>query len=126
MGRDKTKAKSSRGRPASTPKEREDEMINLAMGLAEQQLRDGTATPSVIVHYLKLGSTRGIIENQMLEKKADLLRAQKEKLDSDKRMEDLYEQALKAMKVYGGQVEDDADIQAEDIFGDDPPEYIRG
>ena len=100
-------------------------MINLAMELAEQQLRDGTATPSVIVHYLKLGSTRGIIENEMLAKKSDLLRAQKEKLDSDKRMEDLYEQALTAMKVYGGQVEDVADEQPEDIFGDAPPEYIR-
>lgn len=101
-------------------------MINLAMSLAEQQLRDGTATPSVIVHYLKLGSTRGMIENEMLAKKSELLKAQKEKLDSDKRMEDLYEQALTAMKVYGGQVEDVADEQPEDIFGDAPPEYIRG
>lgn len=126
MASKKNKAETTRGRPAITPKEREDEMINLAMGLAEQQLRDGTATPSVIVHYLKLGSTRGIIENEMLAKKSDLLRAQKEKLDSDKRMEDLYEQALKAMKVYGGQVEDLADEQPEDVFGDDPSEYIRG
>lgn len=125
MVRKETDAKAKRGRPAATPKEREDEMINLAMELAEQQLRDGTATPSVIVHYLKLGSTRGIIENEMLAKKSDLLRAQKEKLDSDKRMEDLYEQALTAMKVYGGQVEDVADEQPEDIFGDAPPEYIR-
>lgn len=116
MASKKNKAETKRGRPATTPKEREDEMINLAMGLAEQQLRDGTATPSVIVHYLKLGSTRGIIENEMLAKKSDLLKAQKEKLDSDKRMEDLYEQALVAMKVYGGQVEDLADEQPEDIF----------
>lgn len=116
MAKAKNTPKTDRGRPATTPKEREDEMINLAMGLAEQQLRDGTATPSVIVHYLKLGSTRGIIENEMLSKKSELLKAQKEKLDSDKRMEDLYERALTAMKVYGGQVEDDADYQAEDIF----------
>lgn len=116
MVRRKTEQKVQRGRPASTPKEREDEMINLAMHLAEQQLRDGTATPSVIVHYLKLGSTRGIIENEMLEKKADLLRAQKDKIESDKRMEELYEKALSAMKLYGGQVEDVADEQPEDIF----------
>ena len=126
MARKKSDIKPKRVRPATSPKEREDEMINLAMNLAEQQLRDGTATPSVIVHYLKLGSTRGIIENEMLSKKSDLLKAQKEKIDSDKRMEDLYEQALNAMKVYGGQVEDIADEQPEDIFGDDPPQYIRG
>lgn len=99
-----------------TPKEREDEMINLAIDLAEKQLRDGTATPSVIVHYLKLGSTRGIIENEMLANKAELISAQTEKLESEKRMDELYERALDAMKVYGGQVDDDAAYQPEDIF----------
>lgn len=116
MGRTKKEAKSKTGRPALTPKEREDEMINLAVDLAEQQLRDGTATPSVIVHYLKLGSTRGIIENEMLANKAELISAQKEKLDSERRMDELYEKALEAMKVYGGQVDDDAGYQPEDIF----------
>ena len=99
--------KNPRGKPAATPKEREDEMINLAMNLAEKQLRDGTATPSVIVHYLKLGSTRGMIENDMLEKKSELLTAQKEKIEGDKRIEELYTQALDAMRLYGGQTEDE-------------------
>lgn len=116
MGCTKKKDEPKRGRPALTPKEREDEMINLAIDLAEQQLRDGTATPSVIVHYLKLGSTRGIIENEMLANKAELISAQKDKLESEKRMDELYEKALAAMKVYGGQVDDDADYQPEDIF----------
>lgn len=114
MGKQKNKEKPNRGRPALTPKEREDEMINLAIGLAEKQLKDGTATPSVIVHYLKLGSTRGMIENEMLEKKSQLLTAQKEKLDSDKRVEELYTKALQAMRVYGGQNEDDE--EAPEIF----------
>ncbi len=91
-------------------------MINLAIDLAEQQLRDGTATPSVIVHYLKLGSTRGIIENEMLANKAELINAQKEKLDSERRMDELYEKALDAMKRYGGQVEDSVEFDPEDVF----------
>lgn len=106
-------SKQRKGRPPTTPKEREDEMINLAMNIAEEQLRNGTATPSVIVHFLKLGSTRGIIENNMLEKKSELLTAQKEKLESDKRVEELYVKALDAMRVYGGQQDDD---EPEDIF----------
>lgn len=105
--------KKARGRPPTTPKEREDEMINLAMKLAEEQLRNGTATPSVIVHYLKLGSTRGMIENDMLEKKSQLLTAQKEKLEADKRTEELYSKALEAMRLYGGQQDDDEPV---DIF----------
>ena len=100
-------SKKPRGKPASTPKERENEMINLAMNLAEKQLRDGTATPSVIVHYLKLGSTRGMIENDMLEKKSELLTAQKEKIEGDKRVEELYTQALDAMRLYGGQTDEE-------------------
>lgn len=106
-------SKKRRGRPPTSPKEREDEMINLAMKLAEEQLRDGTATPSVIVHYLKLGSTRGMIENDMLEKKSQLLTAQKEKLEADKRVEELYTKALEAMRVYGGEPDDDEPV---DIF----------
>lgn len=113
MGSGKTQNKSKKGRPPATPKEREDEMVNLAMKLAEKQLRDGTATPSVIVHYLKLGSTRGMIENDMMRKKSELLTAQKEKLESDKRVEELYSKALDAMRLYGGQIDDDEPI---DIF----------
>lgn len=105
--------KKRKGRPPTSPKEREDEMINLAMKLAEEQLRNGTATPSVIVHYLKLGSTRGMIENDMLEKKSELLTAQKEKIESDKRIEDLYEKAIDAMRLYGGQDDGDEPI---DVF----------
>ena len=76
MAKAKSDTKKTRGRPASTPEQRENELINLAVDLAEQQLRDGTATPSVIVHYLKLGSSRGQLENQMLEKKTELVSAQ--------------------------------------------------
>ena len=45
-------------RPALTPEARENQMIALAVDLAEQQLRDGTASSQVITHYLKLGSTK--------------------------------------------------------------------
>ena len=102
-----------KGRPPTSPKEREDEMINLAMKTAEEQLRNGTAPPSVVVHFLKLGSTRGMIENNMLEKKSELLTAQKEKLESDKRVEELYTKALDAMRLYGGQNDDEEPI---DVF----------
>ena len=89
-------------RPATNPKDREDELINLAVGLAEQQLRDGTASTQVIVHYLKLGSTRGMLEQEMLENKTKLVKAQTESVQSNKRVEDLYKNALEAMRIYGG------------------------
>ena len=93
------------GRPATNPKDREDELINLAVQLAEQQLRDGTASTQVIVHYLKLGSTRGMLEQEMLENKTKLVKAQTESIQSAKKNEELYANALKAMSLYSGNYE---------------------
>lgn len=92
---------------ASTPEAREQQLISLAVDLAEKQLLDGTASPSVITHYLKLGSTREVLEKEMLAKKTELVTAQTESLESTKRIEELYENALKAMQVYSGLDEDD-------------------
>lgn len=102
MTKSKSDDKDLRGRPATNPKDREDEMINLAVDLAEQQLRDGTASTTVLVHYLKLGSTRGMLEQEMLENKTQMIKAQTESIKSSKRMEDLYNNALSAMRLYSG------------------------
>ena len=111
MAKRKSSKELHAGRPATNPKDREDEMINLAINLAEQQLRDGTASTQVIVHYLKLGSTRGILENEMLENKTKMVKAQTESIQSSQRVEELYRNALNAMQVYsGGSVENDEDI----------------
>ena len=40
-------------RPALTPESRENQMIALAMDLAEQQLRDGTASSQLITEFVK-------------------------------------------------------------------------
>lgn len=114
MAKAKSDTKQTRGRPASTPEQRENELISLATGLAEQQLRDGTATPSVIVHFLKLGSSRGQLENQMLEKKTELVSAQADSVKSNARMEEMYEKAIAAMRVYGGHRRDPDEVLSRD------------
>ena len=102
MKKRKTEVEEPRGRPATSPQEREDELIDLAVALAEKQLRDGTASTQVIVHYLKLGSTRGMLEQEMLAHQTELVRAKTESLQSGKRIEELYSNALEAMRIYGG------------------------
>lgn len=105
MGRSnkKREVNSSReSRPALTPEARENQLISLAVDLAEQQLRDGTASSQVISHYLKLGSTRASLEKEKLERENELLRAKTENLESAKRIEDLYKDALNAMSRYQG------------------------
>ena len=102
-----TKKSSARKiRPALTPEARENQLISLAVDLAEQQLIDGTASSQVITHYLKLGSTKEKLEKQILEEQRKLLEAKTEALQSAKRVEELYENALNAMKSYSGQSND--------------------
>jgi hypothetical protein len=71
--------------------------------LAEQQLRDGTASSQVITHYLKLGSTKERIEKEILEKQKELIEAKTQSLQSAQRIEELYRNALDAMRKYSGQ-----------------------
>jgi hypothetical protein len=96
-----------RRRPAITPEARENQLISLAVDLAEKQLIEGTASSQVITHYLKLGSTKERIEKEILEKQKELITAKTEALQSAKRVEELYTNALNAMRRYSGQVADD-------------------
>lgn len=88
--------------PARTPEARENQMISLAVELAEKQLMEGTASSQVITHFLKLGSTKERIEKEILEKQKDLITAKTEAIQSHKRIEELYSDALNAMRRYSG------------------------
>lgn len=77
-------------------------MIALAVDLAEQQLRDGTASSQLITHYLKLGSTREQFEQQRLKGEIEVLKAKTDAMASAQRVEELFDQALVAMREYKG------------------------
>lgn len=102
MTKAKTVSSKKRIRPALTPEARENQLVSLAVDLAEKQLLEGTASSQVITHYLKLGTTKHKAEMEKLERENELLRAKTESLQSAKRVEELYEDALKAMKNYSG------------------------
>lgn len=90
-------------RPALSPEARENQMISLAVDLAEKQLREGTASSQVITHFLKLGTTKAELEREKLARENELLRARTESIQSAQRVEELYTNALNAMKSYSGQ-----------------------
>ena len=87
-------------RPAITPEARENQLIALAVDLAERQLLEGTASSQVITHYLKLGSTKDRLEREKLERENELLKAKTESIQSMQRIEELYKNALDAMRNY--------------------------
>ena len=77
-------------------------MVSQAIDLAEEQIRNGTASSQVVTHFLKLGSTRERLEQQRLEHENELTRVKIEAIESQKRVEELYLEALTAMKSYAG------------------------
>jgi hypothetical protein len=95
----------SRGKPATTPEGRENQLVSAATDLAEQQIREGTASSQVITHFLKLGSTRERLEQQRLEHENELTRVKIEAIESQKRVEELYLEALQAMRTYAGDMQ---------------------
>ena len=82
-------------------------MIALAMDLAEQQLRDGTASSQLITEFVKRGSTKARLEKEILAEQKELMAAKTENLKSAQRIEELYADAIKAMRNYAGHGDSD-------------------
>lgn len=97
-----TQTKSARTR-ARSPEEREMQMISLTIDLAERQLRDGTASPSVMNHYLKLATERYRKENAKLDNENVLLKAKADQIEGARRSEELMQRALDAFGLYSGE-----------------------
>lgn len=100
--RKSTETSKLRRPPATTPEARENQMVALAVDLAERQLLDGSASSQVITHYLKLGTIRETLEREKITRENELLKARSEAIASGQRMEDLYKSALEMMREYAG------------------------
>lgn len=79
------------------------------MDLAEKQIHEGNASATVITHYLKIGSQRDRLERERLRTENELLQRKIEQMESAKRVENLYEEAIKAFRMYSGQEDDEDD-----------------
>lgn len=93
-------------RSATTPEARENQLIALAINLAEKQLREGTASSQVITHYLKLGSTKERLEKELMAKQKDFVEAKTESIrtakESEENLAKMYSEVVEAMQLYSG------------------------
>ena len=96
-------------RPALTPEARENQLISLAVDLVEQRLLDGSASSQETTHFLKLGSMKNQLEMEKLREENKLLKAKTESIQSAKRVEELYAEAINAMRRYSGNSNANAD-----------------
>lgn len=98
-----TKTNGDRRRaPAKSLESRENQLIELAVDTAERQLREGTAPPSVVLHYLRLGTSREQLDKQKKRAEVELLDAKTNAYHSNERIEELYNEAISAMQTYAG------------------------
>lgn len=104
MARQRT---STRRRAATSPEQREMQLANAAYDLAEEQIQSGTASSQVITHFLKMGSTRERLEQERMRHEVELMGVKKEQLEAATRVEELYINALDAMRGYSGLSEPD-------------------
>ena len=91
-------------RPATTDEGREAQLVSHALDLAQKQIQEGTVSSQVLTHFLKLGSTRERLEQERLRHENELLHAKVEAMASMRRVEELYAEALSAMRSYAGQM----------------------
>lgn len=98
-----------KSRPALDPEVREQQLAALAYGLAEQQLRDGTASSQVITHFLKAATAKAELEKEKLRRENTLLAAKAESIESQKRSEEMFKEAIAAFRDYRGDSDGDED-----------------
>lgn len=68
---------------------------------------DGSASNQLIVHYLKLATTREQLEKAKIEKEIAQLDAKTNAIQSTARLEELFLKATNAMKSYGASINKD-------------------
>ena len=114
MARSEKDSNRRRRAPASSPEARENQLIALAVDAAEKQLIEGTASAQVITHYLKLGTTRERLEKEKIARETELLKTKVESMNSTTRVEELYANAISAMREYNGTSISEAEEDYED------------
>lgn len=88
--------------PFKTKEAREQHLENLAFNLAEEKLLNGTASSQIICHFLSLSSQKAELEREKLKADTKLQMAKVSSIESQKEINELYENAIKAMRVYQG------------------------
>lgn len=102
VGDEETAPRKRRRRPATTPEARENQLISLATDMAEKQMIAGTASAQVVVHYLKLATSRNKLEEEKIRLDNNLTEAKHKQIGDADNGEKKYDEVLRAMRTYSG------------------------
>lgn len=93
-----------RSAPAVNPEARENQLISLATDAAERELMKDNPDKRLVLHYLKLATTKAQLEKEKLRKENSLLEVKTDAVKSAARSEEIYAEAIKAMQIYQGSI----------------------
>lgn len=80
----------------------EKRLIGKAYAEAERRLDDGTASSEMICLFLKLGSSKQYLDDQKVILDLEYTKAKTEMLQAQKRNEEMFADAMAAMRTYQG------------------------
>lgn len=93
-------------RPDFTAAARERRLVGLAYDEAERRLKDGTASSEMICHFLRAGSSKEYLDQQLTAGKIELQEAKTEMYKAQQKTEQMFMKVIAAMKSYQGDDED--------------------
>lgn len=89
-------------KPLTNPEAREQRLIGVVLDAVEKMiLETGTAPAPVLAWFCRRASGKEELETLKLKKQIDLIDAQIESLKSQKKIEEMYKEAMDAMQSYG-------------------------
>lgn len=96
-------------RKATTAEGRVNTLVDMAVDIAEEQLRTNSIAPATLNQLLKLATTKDRLEITKLEKEVALLHAKTLSLENAEKQEELFKEAMRAFSGYRGDdiVDDD-------------------
>lgn len=94
---------------AESDEEREAQMTQLALDLVEWRLRNGTASSQETTHFLKYATMKAKQDYEIGERQKQLLEAKTSQINEARSLEALYQDAIKAMREYNGEIYDEGD-----------------
>lgn len=89
--------------PAIGIEARENEMIAKSVDLAERRIEEGTASDSLIIHFLRLGTTKMQLEKEKLRADVELSKTKAKSIEESDNTALLYIEAINAMREYRGE-----------------------
>lgn len=90
---------------------------NLAMNLAIDWMKKGTAPAQIVTHFLKVNSPKEQAEIEKIHHDIELLKAKKKAIELAEEQDKKYEEVIRAISAYAGKDQEWETVE------DDYPEY---